>query len=82
MKDNNKGIYLLALRLSKSLRITPGQLPETTFPRQPSRRAITCMSADLRTAFKGESDVTCGNRKKPFGTSIIFSQEPESKTSG
>ncbi len=32
MKDNNKGIYLLALRLSKSLRITPGQLPETTFP--------------------------------------------------
>lgn len=32
MKENSKGIYLLALRLTKNLRITPGRLPETTFP--------------------------------------------------
>ena len=32
MKDNNKGIYLLILRLSQSLQIAPGRLSETTFP--------------------------------------------------
>jgi len=32
MKETNKGIYLLLLRLPKSLRIRPGRLPETTFP--------------------------------------------------
>lgn len=32
MKEANKGIYLLLLRLPKNKRITPGRLPETTFP--------------------------------------------------